>query len=88
MFEYQSKIFKFLVFSYNHFVFTTRQRATVHESLKHPWICSNDETTLSNEQTIDSLDEEEEEEEEDEEEVVVTEEVDELPNEIVAQNFN
>ncbi|CAF0740985.1 unnamed protein product [Rotaria sp. Silwood1] len=56
-----------------------KRRATVHESLKHPWICLSDETTLSNEQIIDSLDEEEE---------VAEEEIDELTNEIDAQNFN
>ena len=36
-----------------------RRRATVHESLKHSWICFNDEITLSNEQIIDEEEEEE-----------------------------
>jgi serine/threonine protein kinase len=54
-----------------------KRRATVHESLKHPWICCNEETTLSNEQIIDSLDEN-----------VLEEEIDGLTNEIDAQNFN
>jgi serine/threonine protein kinase len=49
-----------------------KRRATAHESLKHPWICFNEETTLSNEQIIDS----------------VEEEIDGLTNEIDAQNFN
>jgi serine/threonine protein kinase len=30
-----------------------KRRATVHESLKHPWICSNDEITLTNDQLIE-----------------------------------
>ncbi|CAF4223343.1 unnamed protein product, partial [Rotaria magnacalcarata] len=63
-------------------LFFQRRRATVHESLKHPWICFNEESTSSNEQTINSLDEEDEEEE------AVVEEIDELTNETNVQNFN
>lgn len=51
-----------------------KQRITAHESLKHPWICFNDETTLINEQIIT--------------EDILEEEIDELTNEIHAQNFN
>ncbi|CAF0897205.1 unnamed protein product [Adineta steineri] len=61
-----------------------KRRATVHESLKHSWICFNDETTttttttLSNEEIMNSPDEE----------IIEEEEIDELTNEIDAENFN
>lgn len=60
-------------------LYLKRRRATAHESLKHPWICFNEETTLSNEQIIDSLDEEDE---------VVEQEITESTNEIDPQNVN
>ena len=42
-------------------LFMKRRRATVHESLKHSWICFDGETPLLDEQIIDSLKEEQEE---------------------------
>ncbi|UJR33357.1 hypothetical protein I4U23_020805 [Adineta vaga] len=54
-----------------------KRRVTAHESLKHSWICFNDDSTLTNEEIIESFEEE-----------VIEEEIVGLTNEIDAQNFN
>ena len=38
------------------FVFANRRRATAHESLNHPWICSDEPTIVFDEQTADASD--------------------------------